>query len=1427
MKRYLSVFLALALVLGTVLVPGGASAAVVYDKVYYDKDFDAYDNDLKLGASEHPSPQYDGDKVVVIKSDGTADSAVPGLYPGRQEYQNIVVEGRYRMSSTTAKREAVGIGFVSQWSNNKRDLVLFDEDGNVKLVPNQKDLSTAITAFEGYKADTWYTLTLTVGATPVGTEPQANNVRFEVLEEGAAEPVVTTATIDCGDKINSFWFTQYMVEGEEHSMMLDWFKAGNVENMAGVSAPEVAITSPANGASLPMDEPVVLTASAQATEDGAAITKVEFYEDGNKLGEAAAEPYTYTWSGASAGEHTVKAIATDSNGARSESESVTFTLVDGSFQTEKEFYRDEFSKDYGVWKTEYFGKTVADGGAMTNLESGDVKYLEISSDGAGTSQLSTYNVNVPGGKYTFYGRFAVDNSELQREVFQLLFARQEGGSYRVSNFVMFDTDGNIKGRTAGGAYITLVEGFAANKWYEISATFENSKYQEGDMNVTYTVTPEGEAPVTKETYLDLARDATFRALFVSQAGEAGKSGKFLLDYVGMYENLEPVGITSPTAGATYFAGDTVDVGITVNGIASSVDVYVDGVYQGTATGADGLYSYQLSGLGAGKHAITVKAESLAGEQAESAPVEIVMEDGLVISSMFQNDMVLQRRQNVNVWGSGPNGETITVTVGKTSAQATVENNEWNVVLPPMEAGGPYEMTITGRDSGFTKTFANVMVGEVWVTSGQSNMAFTMRWFGQQDNAKTMENVRLFSMDIPDLNDPAEEITNGKWNVCTPESAYNYSAVSYYLAEELYEATGVPVGIICAGVGGSPALCWMSKDVCEQSDYLKSYYQSGPVGVASRASAYYNSSIAPLHNFTVAGAIWYQGAADSYSTVQYDQVVMGLINDWRSKWQQETLPFIIVQEQSYAEPEATRMWARVREGQQKAADTLDDVYLVPLLDGGEPTNIHPGDKRRVGERLSAVIQALDFEGSNTDVFAPSFESARVDGNKIVVTLKDCTGLISSDGEALREFEICGADGVFAEAKAEITGTNEITISSDLVSEPAYVRYAFRNCPDVNLFGTNGLPVTPFRTDDYYGYYLPRAYHKTQYAPGEPVVAEVDVSKISGGVEEVALYLDGVKKATLTEEPYTYDFGSFEGGRHSINVMAVGTDGVTYPSFRTNFYVGTPEAAEPYYTNDYDNFAITKDMKDDFSGYATTNIVYQVTDRPDGEAGDKCLVTSVTNGANTSLYNYLSETVEILQIQFDFQITGDGSLSMLLPNARERIGSSDLFTIKDGVMTIPGVADPINVTKDTWHTMDITLYGQTGRMYVTLDGGTPVAGRSSSIGAVDRLKSTITDTSGNGTGIYIDNFSLTSLPYSEAAEEPAPDNTITLTASATGAGVVAISGGSTGASVTGEVELGAPVTLTATADANETFLFWVDAAGRILSREASYTLTPVSG
>lgn len=171
-----------------------------------------------------------------------------------------------------------------------------------------------------------------------------------------------------------------------------------------------------------------------------------------------------------------------------------------------------------------------------------------------------------------------------------------------------------------------------------------------------------------------------------------------------------------------------------------------------------------------------------------------------------------------------------------------------------------------------------MVGEVWVTSGQSNLAFTMRWFGQQANAKTMENVRLFSMDIPDLNDPAQEMTNGKWNVCTPDSAYNYSAVSYYLAEALHEATNIPVGIICAGVGGSPARCWMSKDVREQSEYLKTYYDSGAIGVAARASAFYNSSIAPLHNFTVAGAVWYQGAADSYSTVQYDQVVTGLIHD---------------------------------------------------------------------------------------------------------------------------------------------------------------------------------------------------------------------------------------------------------------------------------------------------------------------------------------------------------------------------------------------------------------------------------------------------------------------------------------------------------------------------------------------------------------------
>lgn len=1024
--------LTLSLLLGIAAVPAGVSAEVIYDTVYYDKNFDAYDNDLKLGASTHPAPKYEGDKVVVLSSDGTADKETPGLYPGNKEYQNLVAEWRVLVSSNTAKREALGIKFLGQWSNSKRDLVVFDADGKIKLAPDNGDLATAVTAFEGYQANTWYTLKLTVGATITGETVKEDNIKLEVLEDATGKKNTVTATKDCGYKINSIYFKQYGVAEETHSMTLDWFKAGNVESLASGSVPTISLTAPANGASLPLSEPVTLAADAQATEPGAAIEKVEFFEDSTKLGEDAEAPYEFVWSGAGAGAHTVKAVATDSNGARATSEPVTFTLVDGMFQTKNEFYCDEFSKDYGAWKTEHFGKTVATGHSMTNktADDGVIKYLEISSEGAGTSNISTYEVTVDGGKYTVYGRFAADNYALRREVFQLLFARVEGGSYRVSNFVVFDTDGSIKGLDEGGKSITLVENFEPGKWYEISATFENLEYQTGDMNVTYTVTPEGEAPITKETYLSLARNAKFRALFIQQYGEADKSGKFLIDYAGMYENLKPIVITNPVKEATYYAGDTVNVNFTINGLVSSADVYVDGNLAGAANAADGVYSYQLTGLSAGTHTIVVKAVSLSGEAAESDPVEITMEDGLVISSMFQNDMVLQRRQNVNVWGSGPNGETVTVTVGTASASATVENNEWKVVLPPMEAGGPYDMTITGQNSGFSKTFTNVMVGEVWVTSGQSNLAFTMRWFGQQANAKTMENVRLFSMDIPDLNDPAQEMTNGKWNVCTPDSAYNYSAVSYYLAEALHEATNIPVGIICAGVGGSPARCWMSKDVREQSEYLKTYYDSGAIGVAARASAFYNSSIAPLHNFTVAGAVWYQGAADSYSTVQYDQVVTGLIHDWRSKWQQETLPFIIVQEQVYAEPDASRMWARVREGQQKVADTVDDTYLVPLIDSGEPTNIHPGDKRTVGERLSAVIQALNVEGSNTDVYPPSFASARVESGKIIVTLKDCTGLVSDDGKALREFEICGADGVFAEAKAEITGTNEITISSEI-------------------------------------------------------------------------------------------------------------------------------------------------------------------------------------------------------------------------------------------------------------------------------------------------------------------------------------------------------------------------------------------------------------
>jgi sialate O-acetylesterase len=461
---------------------------------------------------------------------------------------------------------------------------------------------------------------------------------------------------------------------------------------------------------------------------------------------------------------------------------------------------------------------------------------------------------------------------------------------------------------------------------------------------------------------------------------------------------------------------------------------------------------------------------------------------LRLSPVFEDHMMIQRDKAVKIWGWANKKDKIELrfngNVVKTKAN---KNGEWVAQLKPMPYGGPYSMEIQCCDTVLQVN--DILIGDVWFCSGQSNMV----WKVSQSNRAKEEiaagnyaEIRYFNAKKRIAFEPATE-TEGKWEVCSPETVGNFSAVAYFFARKIYQETTIPIGIMNASWGGSEIEPWISGKTFEAlPSELKDHYtytsetcpdsirkklRTGETDLAKiqpnpYPSVLYNGMVNPLVRLPIKGVIWYQGENNAHAERSGDYYTLFpcLIRDWREQWGYE-FPFYWVQLTNYKperlEPEES-FWAELRDAQHQTL-SLPNTGEAVTIDIGDANNIHPGNKQDVGLRL-ALIALNKTYGQKVVYSGPVYQSMEISGNKMILHFDSAgSGLtVKNKYGYLQGFAIAGADRRFVWAKAFVEGQNRVVVYSDRVSRPVHVRYAWSDNPgEANLFNREGLPASPFQ------------------------------------------------------------------------------------------------------------------------------------------------------------------------------------------------------------------------------------------------------------------------------------------------------------------------------------------------------------------------------
>lgn len=482
-----------------------------------------------------------------------------------------------------------------------------------------------------------------------------------------------------------------------------------------------------------------------------------------------------------------------------------------------------------------------------------------------------------------------------------------------------------------------------------------------------------------------------------------------------------------------------------------------------------------------------------------------------LPAIFSDHMVVQQEMAVPVWGWADPGEKVTVTIGEQTATATADaQGQWKLKLKPMKPGAPTTLTVKGKN---TIVITDVLVGEVWLCSGQSNMAMTVsgaKDLEQEKQAANLPLIRHFREESQALPEPQAKC-KGKWVICAPETVGGFTAAGYFCGRELHKALQVPVGLINSSVGGTPIESWTSesiqKTVPELQPMLESWVKKQATWDPAKAQADYqkqmdkhkvelekakaagkkapraprqpyepkvdpyhpgnlfNGKINPLVPYAIRGALWYQGEHNSGNGPLYAYQLQALIKDWRDRWGQGEFPFAWVQLPNYMTPQKDPVesgWPAIRESMLKTLK-VPNTGMAITIDVGEAEDIHPKNKQEVGRRLSLWALAKVY-GKKCEFSGPLPTGHDIKGAEVICRFSHTEGGLTAKGGDLKGFAIAGADKKWVWANAKIVG-DTVVVSSPDVKEPKAVRYAWASNPNCNLYNGAGLPASPFRTDDW--------------------------------------------------------------------------------------------------------------------------------------------------------------------------------------------------------------------------------------------------------------------------------------------------------------------------------------------------------------------------
>jgi sialate O-acetylesterase len=450
----------------------------------------------------------------------------------------------------------------------------------------------------------------------------------------------------------------------------------------------------------------------------------------------------------------------------------------------------------------------------------------------------------------------------------------------------------------------------------------------------------------------------------------------------------------------------------------------------------------------------------------------IVKANIHLPTFFSDNMVLQQKSNDAIWGTASANTIIKIKVpwtANTFSAMSDAKGKWKIFVPAPSAGGPFTMDIS--EPGSIVRLKNILIGEVWFCSGQSNMEMPVRGFpgqpvnGSLDALAHAENpqIHVLYTETNLATEPLDDV-KGSWTISNAETIAHISAVAWSFGKYLQEVLHVPVGIIHSAWGGTRIECWMSADTLKHFSFvdLSKLNEKNP---AITPTILYNAMVAPFMGYGIRGVIWYQGESNRYDPHQYAQLMPALINSWRTQWLEGDFPFYFVQIAPFYYWNETNNASFLREAQLHTLSKTKNTGMVVTLDIGGEQDVHPREKFTIGKRLAYWALVKDYGMTGFSYSGPVYREMKKAGDSIKLYFDYADyGMVSADS-LVAGFEIAGTDRLFHPAKAKITGKDEMVVWDERTRDPAAVRYAWRNWFVATLFSTDGLPSSSFRTDDW--------------------------------------------------------------------------------------------------------------------------------------------------------------------------------------------------------------------------------------------------------------------------------------------------------------------------------------------------------------------------